>query len=162
MGFNFPPKGWASCDGQLLPISQNTALFSLIGTFYGGDGKATFALPNLRDSIPLHQGQGAGLSEQFLGESSGVAVSTLAASEMPAHSHSLSVSTQAAVERQPVNQRPAAGDGVGLYDENSKPTTQMDFSQLAVAGGGLPHENRMPSLALNFCIALQGVFPPRQ
>jgi microcystin-dependent protein len=162
MGFNFPPKGWAFCDGQLLPLSQNTALFSLLGTYYGGDGKSTFALPNLVHSIPLHQGQGPGLTERFLGEASGTATSTLQANEMPAHRHSLSVSTQDALERQPVNQRPAVGSGVGLYDAINQPTTQMNFAQLAVSGGGLPHENQMPSLVLNFCIALQGVFPPRQ
>src|SRR5438552_9629881 len=86
-GFNFAPKGWALCDGQLLPISQNTALFSLLGTFYGGDGKSTFALPNLQGSAPIHQGQGAGLSERFLGEQSGTQFVTLITTEMPAHSH---------------------------------------------------------------------------
>jgi microcystin-dependent protein len=161
MGFNFPPAGWATCDGQLMPISQNTALFSLLGTFYGGDGKTTFALPNLADSIPVHQGQGPGLSEYFVGETGGSDSVTLLDSEMPAHNHALSVSAQQALERQPVNQRPAVGDGVGLYDESTQPATNLAVSALAFTGGGLPHENRMPSVALKFCIALQGVFPPR-
>jgi microcystin-dependent protein len=161
MGFDFPPTGWASCDGQLLPISQNTALFSLLGTFYGGDGRSTFALPDLIDSIPLNQGQGPGLAERFLGETGGAPSTTLLESEMPLHNHSLSISTQSALERQPVNQRPAVGDGVGLYDSNSQPTTNMAVAALAFSGGGLPHENQMPSLGLKFCIALQGVFPPR-
>jgi microcystin-dependent protein len=161
MGFNFPPTGWATCDGQLMPISQNTALFSLLGTSYGGDGRVTFALPDLSDAIPMHWGAGPGLGEHFLGESSGADAVTLIDSEMPAHSHSLNVSGQAALERQPVNQLPAAGDGAGLYDANTKPTTTMHFSQVAFAGGGLPHQNQMPTLALKFCIALQGVFPPR-
>jgi microcystin-dependent protein len=161
MGFNFPPVGWASCDGQLMPISQNTALFSLLGTFYGGDGKSTFALPNLIDSIPMHQGAGNGLTERFLGETGGTPAETLVSSEIPVHNHSLSVSAQAALERQPVNQRPAVGDGVGIYDEKTQPTTTMGVAALAFTGGGQPHENRMPSLGLKFCIALQGVFPPR-
>jgi microcystin-dependent protein len=161
MGFNFAPVGWAKCDGQLLPISQNTALFSLLGTFYGGDGKATFALPNLGDSVPMQAGQGPGLSERFLGESSGSQTSMLLDSEIPLHNHSLTVSTQAAIERQPPGRRPAVGDGVGLYDEQTQPSTTMHVSTLAFSGGSQPHENMMPSLGLNFCIAMQGVFPPR-
>jgi microcystin-dependent protein len=160
--FNFAPTGWASCDGQLLPISQNTALFSLLGTFYGGDGKSNFALPNLNSSLAMSQGQGQGLSDRFLGESGGTPSVTLLESEMPFHTHSLSVSTSQALERQPVNQRPAAGDGVGLYDDRFQPTTSMAVAALTFTGGSLPHENRMPSLGLQFCIALQGVFPPRQ
>jgi microcystin-dependent protein len=160
--FNFAPTGWASCDGQLLPISQNTALFSLLGTFYGGDGKSTFALPNLNNSLAMSQGQGQGLTDRFVGDAGGTPFVTLLESEMPQHRHVLSVSTQAALERQPVNQRPAAGDGVGLYAEAFEPTTTMAVASLAFTGGGQPHENRMPSLGLQFCIALQGVFPPRQ
>jgi microcystin-dependent protein len=161
MGFNFAPAGWATCDGQLMPLSQNTALFALLGTFYGGDGRTTFALPDLRDAIPMGWGAGNGLSDRFVGEKSGTDFVSLIDSEMPAHSHSLNVSSQAALERQPVNQLPAAGDGAGLYDANTQPTTTMHFSQVAFAGGGLPHQNQMPTLALKFCIALQGVFPPR-
>jgi microcystin-dependent protein len=161
MGFDFAPTGWAKCDGQLMPILQNTALFSLLGTFYGGDGEATYALPNLTDSVPMHQGQGPGLSERFLGEVGGAQSSTLLDSELPSHNHSLMVSTQAALGRQPPGRRPAVGDGAGLYDENTQPSTTMHVSTLAFSGGGQPHENMMPSLGLNFCIALQGVFPPR-
>jgi microcystin-dependent protein len=160
--FNFAPTGWASCDGQILPISQNTALFSLLGTYYGGDGKSTFALPNLNSSLAMNQGQGPGLADRLLGESGGTPFVTLLESEMPLHSHSLSVSTQQALERQPVNQRPAVGDGVGLYDDRFQQATTMAIASLAFTGGGLPHENRMPSLGVQFCIALQGVFPPRQ
>jgi microcystin-dependent protein len=161
MGFNFAPTGWARCDGQLLPIAQNTALFSLLGTFYGGDGKATYALPNLTDSVPMHAGQGPGLSERFLGEAGGSESSTLLDSEIPSHNHSLMVSTQDAIERQPPGRRPAVGGGVGLYDERTQPSTTMHFSTLAFSGGSQPHDNMMPSLGLNFCIALQGIFPPR-
>jgi microcystin-dependent protein len=161
MGFNFAPVGWAKCDGQLLPISQNTALFSLLGTFYGGDGKATFALPNLGDSVPMQAGQGPGLNNRDLGEASGSQTSTLLDSEIPVHNHSLMVSTQAAIERQPPGRRAAVGDGVGLYDEYTQPSTTMHFSTLAISGGSQPHENMMPSLGLNFCIAMQGVFPSR-
>jgi microcystin-dependent protein len=161
MGFNFAPTGWATCDGQLMPISQNTALFSLLGAMYGGDGRVTFGLPDLRDAIPMHAGAGPGLSQRFLGERSGEDSVSLIPTEMPVHSHSLNVSSQTAHERRPVNQLPAAGDGTGLYDAGTQPTTTMHFSQVAFAGSGLPHENRMPTLALKFCIALQGIFPQR-
>jgi microcystin-dependent protein len=109
----------------------------------------------------MHQGQGPGLSERFLGEVGGAQSSTLLGSELPSHNHSLMVSTQSAIERQPPGRRPAVGDGVGLYDENTQPSTTMHVSTLAFSGGSQPHENMMPSLGLNFCIALQGVFPPR-
>jgi microcystin-dependent protein len=159
--YNFAPTGWASCDGQLLPISQNTALFSLLGTFYGGDGKSTFALPNLQDSAPMQQGQGPGLSERFLGESSGVQFVTLLTSEMPFHSHSLNDSTKPATEASPSDQYAAKGAGVGIYDTNVQPTTNLDPQALAIAGGSFPHNNMQPFLTVQYCIALQGVFPAR-
>src|SRR3954454_23530960 len=109
--YNFAPTGWATCDGQLLPISQNTALFALLGTFYGGDGKSTFALPNLQDSAPMHQGQGPGLSERFLGEEGGEPFVTLIQSEMPVHVHTLGDSTKAATEAGPQDMYPAKGSG---------------------------------------------------
>ena len=159
--FNFAPKGWAWCNGQLLPISQNTALFSLLGTTYGGDGKSTFALPNLQDNAPMHPGQGPGLSLHDLGEESGTEFVTLLSSEIPVHSHSFQVSRGIAVERQPPGQKFAVGDGVNAYGPNTDPTTQMDPQALSVSGGSLPHNNMQPYLVLNFCIAMQGVFPPR-
>jgi microcystin-dependent protein len=161
MGFNFAPTGWAQCNGQLLPISQNTALFSLLGTFYGGDGKSTFALPDLEGSTPVHQGQGQGLSDYFLGQTGGEQFVTLIDSENPIHIHNLQPSTDTATELQPPDQAPAVGSGIGMYDANNQPTGQMAFQTLSVAGGSLPHNNMQPYLTLNFCIAMQGVFPPR-
>jgi len=159
--YNFPPTGWATCDGQLMPISQNTALFSLLGTFYGGDGKSTFALPDLQDSVAMQQGQGPGLSERFLGESSGVPFVSLLTSEMPLHSHTLNDSTKPATEASPGGQYVAKGAGVGIYDTNAQPTTNLDPQALAIAGGSLPHNNMQPFLTVQYCIALQGVFPAR-
>jgi microcystin-dependent protein len=158
--FNFAPKGWAFCNGQLIPISQNTALFSLLGTYYGGDGKSTFALPDMQGNAPLHQGQGQGLSYRVLGEIGGSENVTLLTSEMPIHSHSQNVSTRLGTENNPTNQFPAEGDGINLFGAASN-FTPMSASTLAPAGGSLPHNNMQPYLTLNFCIALQGVFPPR-
>jgi microcystin-dependent protein len=159
-GFNFPPTGWASCDGQLLPLSQNTALFALLGTFYGGNGKSNFALPNLQGSVPIAQGQGQGLTDRYIGESGGEQYVTLLQSEMPVHNHSMNVSADPAVERQPQGQNFAAGDGVNYWDTQS-PTTQLNPQALTVTGSSLPHNNMQPYLTMNFCIAMQGVFPPR-
>jgi microcystin-dependent protein len=158
--FNFPPTGWAFCDGQLMPISQNTALFALLGTVYGGDGKSTFALPDMQGNAPMQPGQGQGLSERFLGEMSGVESITLLQSEMPFHTHTLTVSQADALERFPSDQLAAQGVGVGLYAAPG-PITQMAPQALPPAGGGLPHNNMQPYLTLNFCIALQGIFPQR-
>jgi microcystin-dependent protein len=158
---NFPPKGWAYCNGQLLPISQNTALFSLLGTTYGGDGKSTFALPNLQGSAPLQPGQGAGLTERFLGEQSGSEAVTLLQSEMPSHNHSLSGAGSDPALAKAVNPNAswAISQGGGIYQDSQN--TQLSFQALSLAGGSLPHNNMQPYLALNFCIALQGIFPPR-
>jgi microcystin-dependent protein len=158
--FNFPPTGWAFCNGQLLPISQNTALFSLLGTVYGGDGKSTFALPDLQGSVPLQPGQGQGLSLYDLGQIGGVESLTLLQSEIPVHTHQMSVSSQLALENHPQGQQFASGDGVNMYSPAAN-LGAMSPQALALAGGGLPHNNLMPYLTLNFCIALQGVFPPR-
>ena len=160
-GFNFAPTGWALCNGQLMPISQNTALFSLLGTYYGGDGKSTFALPNLQGSAPMQQGQGPGLSLHDLGETGGEEFVTLLQSEMPAHSHSLNISTQPAVARQPGAQLTAVATGVGFYGPNSGATTNLAPQAVPVAGGSQPHNNMQPYLVLNFIIALQGIFPAR-
>jgi microcystin-dependent protein len=164
-GFNFAPQGWAFCNGQLMPISQNTALFSLLGTFYGGDGKSTFALPDMQDNAPMAPSSSSdapyALSQHDLGEQAGSQSVTLLTSEIPFHSHGFQVSREPAVQREPGGQKFAAGDGVNLYHNNSQPTTTMNPGALSVAGGSLPHNNMQPYLAMNFCIALQGVFPPR-
>jgi microcystin-dependent protein len=163
VGFNFPPTGWASCDGQLLPISQNTALFSLLGTFYGGDGKSTFALPNLQDSVPIHQGQGQGLSDYFIGQASGTQTVTLLESEMPNHTHQASASIDDAQFQSPQPDRELATSSPGYaYQSNdSSSLAPMSPQTLSTAGGSLPHGNVQPSLVLNFIIAMQGIFPPR-
>jgi microcystin-dependent protein len=162
--FNFAPKGWAFCDGQLLPISQNTALFSLLGTFYGGDGKSTFALPDLQGSAPMQQGQGQGLSQRVLGELGGEQFVTLLQSEMPVHTHTAQGATAVASVLTPVGNAWASGQkGFGSFYVPSAPATNVQMSPLgtSITGGSQPHNNMMPFLTLNFCIALQGVFPPR-
>ena len=163
VGFNFAPKGWAQCNGQLLPISQNTALFSLLGTFYGGDGKSTFALPNLQGSTALHQGQGPGLSERFIGEQAGSESVTLLESEMPVHNHNLNANALAgsASLAAPTQGLARSGGGLAYKQTPFGATTNLAFQAVAPAGGSLPHNNMMPYLTLNFVIAMQGVFPPR-
>jgi microcystin-dependent protein len=160
--FNFPPKGWAFCNGQLMPISQNTALFSLLGTTYGGDGKSTFALPNVQGSAAMHPGQGPGLSLHDLGEHGGSETVTLLDSEIPAHSHSLLASTQPGEDPTPsTSEALARSTGASLYQTNAANLVQLAPTALGTTGGGLPHNNMQPYLTLSFCIALQGVFPPR-
>jgi microcystin-dependent protein len=160
--FNFAPKGWAFCDGQLLPISQNTALFSLLGTTYGGDGKSTFALPNMQGNAPMHPGQGPGLSLHDLGETGGSETVTLLESEIPVHQHGMNaqnaITSQIADPTGATFTRPASGN---LFTTNLSSPVNMAANALAPAGGDQPHNNMMPYLTLNFCIALQGVFPPR-
>ena len=158
--FNFAPKGWAFCDGQILPISQNTALFSLLGTTYGGDGKSNFALPDMQGNAPMHPGQGPGLSLHDLGETGGSDTVSLLESEIPSHSHSAAASFADATERQPGGQKFAAGIGMSYYAPAAALTPLSD-QMLAPAGGDQPHNNLQPYLTLNFCIALQGVYPPR-
>ena len=160
--FNFAPKGWAFCDGQLLPISQNTALFSLLGTTYGGDGKSNFALPNIQGSAVMHPGQGPGLSLHELGETGGSASVSLIQSEMPSHTHAMNASQGDGTERTPANQLLATGIGISQY-QLPGPTAAPLASPTAVApaGGNQPHNNMQPYLTLNFCIALQGVYPQR-
>jgi microcystin-dependent protein len=162
--FNFAPKGWAFCDGQLLPLSQNTALFSLLGTTYGGDGKSNFALPNMQGNAPMHPGQGPGLSLHDLGETGGSDTVSLLESEIPSHSHNVMASASQGLVFVP-------GPTVGLSRSRSgdayvttaaaNTVVAMSDSTIAPAGGDQPHNNLMPYLTLNFCIALQGVFPPR-
>jgi len=164
-GFNFAPTGWAFCTGQLMPISQNTALFSLLGTTYGGDGKSTFALPNLQGSTPLNQGQGPGLSPYNLGQSGGEATVTLTQSEMPAHTHGVLASSSGGTQPSPANgvwgAAVALRQGVPLYSDSPGTGPAMSLQACAPAGGSQPHNNMPPYLTLNFCIALQGIFPPR-
>ena len=165
--FNFPPTGWAFCNGQLMPISQNTALFSLLGTTYGGDGKSTFALPDMQGNAPMQPGQGQGLSLRDLGEMSGVETITLLQSEMPFHSHAAlaqntldsgdSATPVACVWAKIGGAR--GGGGFNLY--HTAASGLMNLQALTPAGGGLPHNNMQPYLTLNFCIALQGIFPQR-
>jgi len=157
--FNFAPKGWAFCDGQLLPLSQNTALFALLGTTYGGDGKSTFALPDLQGNVPVHPGQGPGLSLYDLGQQGGAETVTLLESEMPVHSHTLRAVEDDGAFFTPVGQFLASGNS--MYVTGNTANTTMAPQVLTPAGGSLPHNNMMPYLTLNFCIALQGVFPPR-
>jgi microcystin-dependent protein len=159
--FNFAPKGWAFCNGQLLPISQNTALFSLLGTTYGGDGKSTFALPNLQGSAPMHPGQGPGLSLYDLGESGGSESVTLLLTEMPAHNHGMKADALDPADTNIVsaNASFALSTGGTLYQAASN--SNLADQALSLTGLSLPHNNMMPYLTLNFCIALQGVFPPR-
>jgi microcystin-dependent protein len=160
--FNFAPRGWAMCNGQLLPISQNTALFSLLGTTYGGDGKSNFALPNLQGCAPMDPGQGPGLSLHDLGETGGSQTVTLLTSEMPAHSHSFSADPSAKKESTSVaNNTPAAAAAGESFYSTSTPNAQMHGQTLSPTGGNLPHDNMQPYLGLNFCIALQGIYPPR-
>lgn len=159
--FNFAPKGWAWCDGQLLPLSQNTALFSLLGTTYGGNGKSNFALPDLQGRAPMHPGQGPGLSLHDLGETGGSETVTLLESEIPSHSHTFRVSGQEAESPAPAGNVLATSQGPKIYNTGTFPVVNMNATALAPAGGDAPHNNMMPYLTFYFCIALQGVFPPR-
>ena len=159
--FNFAPKGWAWCNGQLMPISQNTALFSLLGTTYGGDGKSTFALPNLQGSPPMHQGQSSGTSERYLGEQAGLAHTTLLHGAMPGPNPAGGVSTEAPTARQPPGQPLGTRTGVSVYADQGSAPTQLAPLFVSPAGGSTPHNNMQPFLTLNFCICQQGIFPPR-
>lgn len=156
--FGFAPRGWAFCAGQLLPINQNQALFSLLGTAFGGNGTTTFALPDLRGRAPLHWGNGPGLPSVVLGERAGAESVTLTQSEMPAHNHIASASSAAPTVGAPTGNAWATG---GLTAYGNPPNSPMAATALANAGGSQPHSNIQPSLALNFCIALQGIFPSR-
>jgi len=159
--FNFAPKGWAFCDGQILPLSQNTALFSLLGTTYGGDGKSNFALPNMQGNAPMHPGQGPGLSLHDLGETGGSETVSLLESEIPSHSHSLIAQVPPADAGVPSGNVLARTVGATPYLAGNQPLVSMSDSALAPAGGDQPHNNMQPYLTLNFCLALQGVYPPR-
>jgi microcystin-dependent protein len=162
--FNFAPTGWAFCNGQLLPISQNTALFSLLGTTYGGDGKSTFALPNMQGNAPIHTGAkqpGPGLSTYDLGQEGGSPAVTLLVSEIPTHTHSLRASNQVGTDRTPQGEVLARSAGLNLYKASGTIVQLAAPQALTPYGNGLPHNNMQPYLTLNFCIALQGIFPAR-
>ncbi|HEY5196409.1 MAG TPA: tail fiber protein [Solirubrobacteraceae bacterium] len=160
--YNFAPRGWAFCSGQVLPIAQNQALFSLIGTFYGGNGTTNFALPDLRGCAPMGQGSGPGLTPRVLGETGGENAHTLLATEMAAHSHAPSAFEGRGGLGTTV---PAAGAAITASSGGSlfgtPAANTMAPSVISSVGGGTPHNNLMPYLGLNFCIALQGVFPAR-
>jgi microcystin-dependent protein len=159
---NFAPKGWALCDGQLLPISQNTALFSLLGTTYGGDGKSTFALPNLQGSTPMQAGQGPGLSLRDLGEIGGEQTVTLLQTEMPAHSHGVQAAASSGLPSPTNNAWASGGKGrPATFGASGAQNVQMNPFGTSISGGNLPHNNMPPFLGLTFIIALQGVFPAR-
>jgi len=152
--FNFAPTGWAMCNGQLMPISQNTALFSLVGTYYGGDGKSTFGLPNLQGNVPVDFGQGSGLSLYNIGQTGGEQTVTLLQTQMPSHSHTPMAYAGAG------GQNPASNT---TWSELTQRAQNVAMSPLALSltGGNQPHNNMQPYLTLNFCIALQGIFPSR-
>ena len=160
-GFNFAPRGYATCDGQLLSIAQNTALFSLLGTTFGGDGRVTFGLPDLRGRVPVHQGQGPGLTNRTMGEQSGSETVTLISAEMPMHNHLLNAFATAGDKAPPTGNVLAAGDtNVTIYT-NVPPNTQLNPQSIGLAGGNQPHNNMQPYLVINFCIAMEGIFPSR-
>lgn len=156
-GFNFAPRGYAVCDGQVLPISQNTALFALIGTFYGGNGTSNFALPNLQGSFPLHQGTSRGGSTYFVGQTGGEPSHTLNVSEIPVHSHLV----QSPTETTPVQSPNGSFLGASPAEPYDTGVPNALLVSTGVTGSSLPHNNLPPYIALNFCIALQGVFPAR-
>jgi microcystin-dependent protein len=158
--FNFAPRGWAWCDGQLLPLSQNTALFSLLGTTYGGNGMSNFALPNLQGSAPMHPGQGPGLSLHDLGETGGSETVSLLESEIPSHSHSVMAGAFNSQLTRTASNVTGRGNPTPIY-ANSFTGVDMGANALAPAGGSQPHNNMMPYLTFYFNIALQGVYPPR-
>lgn len=158
--FNFAPRGWAWCDGQLLPLSQNTALFSLLGTTYGGNGKSNFALPDLQGRAPMHPGQGPGLSLHDLGETGGSDTVSLLESEMPNHTHNLMASVVNSQVTTPAGTATGRGNPVPIYTTTLTPVNMAEEC-LAPSGGDQPHNNMMPYLTHYFCIAMQGVFPPR-
>ena len=156
-GGNFAPAGWAFCNGQLIPISENDALFNLIGTTYGGDGQATFALPNLQSRLPMHAGSGSGLTTRTLGESGGVETVTLTTSQIPAHSHVPQAVSGSGNQATPQN-GVWAGAATSRYS-SSAPNLAMNASLINNDGGSQPHDNMMPFLAINFILSLFGIFP---
>ncbi len=163
VAFNFPPYGWATCDGQIIPITQNTALFSLLGTTYGGDGMSNFALPNFQSRAPVQFGQGPGLSHHYSGDTGGVQTVTLSYPQMPAHTHTAQGTSSAATSNNPSGNTWAAG-GRGRPAAYAPPPANAQMSSQALSqtvGGNSAHNNMQPYLGLLFVIALQGVYPVR-
>lgn len=165
---NFAPQGWAFCDGQLLPISENSALFTLLGTTYGGDGQDTFALPDLRGRVLIHAGQGSGLSFYQIGQSGGAENVTLNSSQIPAHNHSLIAKNTQGTSADPSNRmiskdltEVALNNSLEANSFGSDTPAAMATGAISNSGGGQPHSNLMPSLALNYIIALEGIYPQR-
>jgi len=161
-GFNFAPRGYATCDGQLLSIAQNTALFSLLGTTFGGDGRVTFGLPDLRGRVGIHQGQGPGLTNRTMGEVSGQETVTLINSEMPMHNHLVATNNASGPQRVP-NGHFLAGESqnkTSFYSLTSDGSS-LNPQSIGLAGGNQPHQNMQPYLVINFCIAMEGIFPSR-
>ncbi|MCO7227297.1 phage tail protein [Pleionea sp. CnH1-48] len=164
MPYTFAPRSWAACDGQLLPISQNTALFAIIGTIYGGDGRTTMGLPNLKARVPMHPGNGPGLTPRDEGEALGANAITLNSNQLPVHNHRAVGIRRAGSTNVPNNTVFPATDkdlNVHEYIQNSTSLTPMSGESLATYGGNQPHENQQPYLAMQFCIALEGLFPSR-
>jgi microcystin-dependent protein len=158
--YNFPPRGWAFCNGQILSISQNTALFSLLGTTYGGNGITNFALPDLRGRVAVHQGQGPGLSSYELGEMAGEETVTLLSTQMPAHTHVANANT-VGNDYGPAGVWATDAGGFSQYGTTPDAAQTMAPDALTSAGGSAPHNNLQPYLTMNYCIALQGIYPPR-
>ncbi|HEX3467178.1 MAG TPA: tail fiber protein [Candidatus Elarobacter sp.] len=164
--FNFAPQGWAMCNGQALPISQNTALFSLIGTYYGGNGTSTFQLPDFRSRLPIHQGQGAGLSAYVIGQYGGSENVTLTTQQMPSHTHLVYADGDASSNNSPSPQDNAmatfaTGSNIYATAAGLKKAVTMNPLMIAAAGGTQPHNNIQPFLVITFCIALEGIYPSR-
>jgi microcystin-dependent protein len=165
-GFNFAPRGWALCNGQILSIAQNTALFSLLGTFYGGNGQTTFALPNLQSRVPMHQGNYVG-NNYVIGEQAGEETITLLQTEMPAHNHTFFGTTDAANSKKPnagsalAQTTSTVSPGDSFYSSNVAGLTVINPGSLSVYGNGQPHTNLQPYLTISWCIAMQGIFPAR-
>lgn len=161
-GGNFAPRGWALCDGQLLQIAQNNALFALLGTIYGGDGRTTFGLPDMRGRIPLHQGNASDLSNRPIGQKQGTERETLTVSQIPEHNHSFHVASDAPDTGYPAGQYLAANGGEELYSAaGAAPDRSLDVNAVSLVGGAQSHNNMMPYLCVNFIIALVGIFPSR-
>ena len=158
---NFAPRSWAFCDGQLLAVSQNDALFSLFGTIYGGDGRTTFGLPDLRGRVPLHMGQGPGLSNRSIGSKSGTEKVTLTTAELPAHTHTWPGSSAGGQNSTPVGNAPATPTS-NIYQTNTGTTVAMKSDMLASTGGSTQHDNMMPFLCIHFIVCLFGIYPSRQ
>ena len=156
---NFAPVGWAFCNGQLIPIAENDALFTLIGTIYGGDGEETFALPDLRGRFPIHHGQGSGLSSRLIGESGGTEEETLTVQQIPAHTHTLLASTEPGAAITPTDGVIGAGASVNIFRPTPPAATPMDAGGVTAEGGSQPHDNMHPFIGIHYIISLFGLFP---